>query len=240
MSGATVDSATLVSSLRRLAERRGDSDLYAGLRRVIDACGQLFRVNGGGLMLADEHGELRYVVASSGPSEVLEQVQIDTNQGPCVDTFVRDEVTVCCDLANDDRYQVAAPLIVPHGIGAVLGVPVRLSGLPVGSLDLYVDRPYDFDDSETAALTRYGDVVDAMLHAAVTANRAGELAAQLNYALDYRVPIERGIGYLMARDGLCHSDAFGRLRNAARSSRRKIGDVAADLLDTGRLPGEET
>ena len=37
--------------------------------------------------------------------------------------------------------------------------------------------------------------------AAVAAQNAGELAAQLQYALDYRVIIERGVGYLMARDG---------------------------------------
>jgi AmiR/NasT family two-component response regulator len=52
------------------------------------------------------------------------------------------------------------------------------------------------------------------------------------------VPIERGVGYLMARDGIDHAEAFNRLRRTARSSRRKIGDVAEQLLQTGLLPGE--
>ena len=47
MSSARVDAAALRSSLRRLAERRDDSDLYTSLRRVIDFSGQLFGVNGG-------------------------------------------------------------------------------------------------------------------------------------------------------------------------------------------------
>lgn len=238
MNSARVDAAALSSSLRRLAEQRDDSDLYTSLRRVIDFSGQLFDVNGGGLMLADEHGELRYVVASTGPSRLLEQAQLDTGEGPCVDTYVRNELTVSNDLATDPRYQVLAPLVVPHGIGAVLGVPVSLSEMPIGSLDLYVDKPYEFDQSEMDALTRYGEVVEAMIHAAVAASRAGELADQLTYALDYRAPIERGIGYLMARDGLSHPDAFQKLRAAARSARRKIGDVAKQLLDTGHLPQE--
>ena len=42
-------------------------------------------------------------------------------------------------------------------------------------------------------------------------------------ALDYRAPIERGVGYLMARDGLDQAPAFQRLRTAARSNRRRIG-----------------
>ena len=77
-----------------------------------------------------------------------------------------------------------------------------------------------------------------MVQAAVTASRTGELADQLAYALEYRAPIERGIGYLMARDGVTQTEAFTRLRQASRSSRRKVGEVAADLLATGRLPGE--
>lgn len=233
-----MDAAALTSSLRRLAEQRDESDLYSSLRRVIDFSGQLFRVSGGGLMLADERGELHYVVASTGPSQLLEQAQIDTGEGPCIDTYVREELTVSTDLAEDERYPTLAPLVVPHGIGAVLGVPVSLAGMPVGSLDLYVDKPYEFDRSEMDALARYGEVVEAMIHAAVTASHAGQLADQLTYALEYRAPIERGVGYLMARDRLAHSDAFQKLRTAARSSRRKIGDTANDLLATGRLPNE--
>lgn len=239
MSTARVDAAALSSSLRRLAEQREDSDLYTSLRRVIDFSGQLFGVDGGGLMLADERGELHYVVASTGPSHLLEQAQLDTGEGPCVDTYVRNELTVSTNLAEDPRYPVLAPLVVPHGIGAVLGVPVSLSEMPIGSLDLYVDRPYEFDRSEMDALTRYGEVVEAMIHAAVTASRAGELADQLTYALDYRAPIERGIGYLMARDGLTHPEAFQKLRVAARTARRKIDVVAKALLDTGHLPDEK-
>jgi len=238
MTPARIDAAALNSSLRRLSEQGKDSDLYVSLHRVIDASGQLFAVNGGGLMLADESGELRYVIASNPTSQLLEDVQIETGEGPCVDAFMNEQVNVAADLAHDPRYPVAAPLIVSHGIGAVLGIPVRLSGLPIGSLDIYVDRPYEFDQSEIAALTRYGEVVEAMVHAAVAASHAGRLADQLSYALDYRAPIERGIGYLMARDQLGHTEAFHKLRSAARSARRKIDQVTAELLSTGRLPGE--
>jgi GAF domain-containing protein len=238
MDSARVDATALTSSLRRLAEQRDQSDLYASLRRVIDFSGQLFTITGGGLMLADDRGELHYVVPDSGPSRLLEQAQLDTGQGPCIDTYVRDEITVSADLAQDPRYQTVAPLVVPHGIGAVLGVPVRLSDVPIGTLDLYVDQPYDFDSSEIDALSRYGEVVEAMIHAAITASHAGHLADQLAYALEYRVPIERGIGYLMARDRLTHPDAFHKLRGAARSARRRIGDVAAELLETSFLPDE--
>jgi hypothetical protein len=61
---------------------------------------------------------------------------------------------------------------------------------------------------------------------------------QLQYAPDYRVIIERGVGYLMARDQVDAMIAFDRLRRAARDTQTKIGDVAQRLVSTGRLPTE--
>ena len=50
--------------------------------------------------------------------------------------------------------------------------------------------------------------------------------------------IERGVGYLMARDRVDSITAFARLRRAARDTQSKIGDVAQQLVSSGRLPME--
>lgn len=234
-----VADAALASSLRRLADR---GSTHAGLRSylqaVVDACVELFDVGGSGLMIADEHSELRYAVATDGPGRLLETVQLDTGEGPCVDTFVHDKVVMVEDLAADPRYPIIAREMVPRGVASVLGAPVHLAGLTVGSLDVYRHDPHRWDFSDIAALTRYADVVEATLTAAVAAESAGELAAQLAYAVEHRVPIDRGVGYLMARDHIDSAEAFNRLRQAARRSRRKVGDVAEQLLETGHLPQE--
>jgi len=234
-----VDAAALAASLRRLNEHPQAHTLRASLQLVIDACVQLFSVTGSGLMVADAQGVLRYTVATDGPSKQLEDIQLEVGEGPCVLSFVRDELVATDDAGRDPRWPLVADRIGELGVRGMLGVPVRLAGIPVGSLDVYLNEPHAWDESEQRALARYGAVVEAMLETAVTADRAGELAEQLNYALDYRVPIERGVGYLMARDGIDHAEAFNRLRRAARSDRRKIGEVAEQLLRTGRLPQEQ-
>jgi len=233
-----VDAAALAASLRRLHEHPQAHTLRASLQQVIYACVQLFSVTGSGLMVADAQGVLRYAVATDGPAEQLEELQVETGEGPCVLAFVRDELVASEDAAVDDRWSLVADRIGQLGVRGMLGIPIHLSGIPVGSLDVYVDRAHPWDDSEQRALARYGAVVEAMLETAVAADRAGELAEQLDYALDYRVPIERGVGYLMARDGIDHAEAFNRLRGAARRNRRKIGEVAEQLLRTGLLPQE--
>jgi GAF domain-containing protein len=233
-----VDSTAMAASLRRLQEQPDGHTLRGSLQQVVDACVQLFSVTGSGLMVADAQSVLRYAVATDGPGQMLEDVQLEAGEGPCVLAFVTDELIDTEDAAEDPRWPGVAERIRSLDVHGMLGIPVHLSGIPVGSLDIYLDRPHRWDESEKRALTRYAGVAEALVETAVAADRAGELAEQLNYALDYRVPIERGVGYLMARDGIDHAEAFSRLRRTARSSRRKIGDVAEQLLQTGLLPGE--
>lgn len=235
---ANIDGRALAASLQRLQSQPATGGLRGSLQQVVDACVQLFSVTGSGLMLADAQSVLRYAVATDGPGLQLEDVQLEVGEGPCVLAFVTDELVDTADASTDPRWPTVAPRIRSLGVRGMLGIPVHLSGIPVGSLDVYLDTRHDWDESEKRALGRYGDVVEAMIETAVAADRAGELAEQLNYALDYRVPIERGVGYLMARDGVDHAEAFNRLRRAARSSRRKIGEVAQQLLQSGRLPQE--
>ena len=233
-----MDSQALAASLSILGDPTPRQPLRNSLEQVTEACVQVFDVSGCGLMVADSQSILRYAVASDPRAHVLEDVQLETGEGPCVDTFVRDELTLTEDLATDARWPVIARTADRLGVHGMLGVPVHLSGITIGSLDVYRDRAHAWDRSEQQALTRYADVVGSITEVALAAQQAGELAEQLNYALDHRVPIERGIGYLMGRDRVGHAEAFGRLRRAARRTRRKIGDVAEELLDAGRLPDE--
>jgi hypothetical protein len=56
------------------------------------------------------------------------------------------------------------------------------------------------------------------------------VADQLQYALDYRVVIERAVGYLMGTHRLDAVTAFDVLRKRARDSRRRVADVATEVL----------
>lgn len=236
-----IDPDALASSLRRLATLgQPGTSVVEGLRHVTEACVDLFGVSGSGIMLADEQNIPRYVAASDGPGRMLEVVESETGQGPCTEAFVNNAAVASTDVTAEPRWPDLATALRPHGVRAVLGLPVRLGAITVGSLDVFYDRPHIWQDDECQALARYRDVVESTLSAAVAAENAGELAAQLQYALDYRVIIERGVGYLMARDGLDSMTAFNRLRRSARDTQSKIGDVAQRLLSTGRLPIEDS
>ena len=234
-----VDIDALTTSLRRLAAQSDNGeDVVASLKKVTEACEALFGVTGSGIMIADEQNITRYVAASDGPGRLLEIVESETGEGPCTDAFVLGMPVAATDLQDQTRWPTLARALAGKDVRAVLGVPLRLGAITVGTLDVYLDRPHQWEDSERAALVRYGGVVETTLTAALSAHKANELAGQLQYALDYRVIIERGVGYLMARDRVDPVVAFNRLRRAARDSQCRIGDVASRLLASGRLPNE--
>jgi GAF domain-containing protein len=230
-----IDPQNLAASLRRLGAADGD-DITGAIDRAVKTCVDLFGVDGSGLMVADEQNTLRYVVSSDGPGRVLEEVQSETGHGPCVDAFVHGEQVLTDDLAHETRWEESRATIVEHGVLAVLAVPVGLGGVTVGSLDVYRAHPHTWDDSEREALGRYSGVVEATLRAALAGHNATQLAGQLQYALDNRVLIERAVGFVMARAGVDAVTAFNLLRSVARGGRRKVAEVAREVLDSGSVP----
>jgi GAF domain-containing protein len=233
-----IDDAALAESLRRLSQPRDDDgSLVSALHVVVTACVDLFGVDGAGVLIADEQDLLVYAAASDGPGRLLEQTEAEAGEGPCTEAFVQGRVVTSSDVtAEADRWPTLASAMADQPVRAVLGTPVLLGGVPVGTLDVYKSRAHDWDDSEQAALVRYAEIIATTLGAALQAHTAGELARQLQYALDYRVVIERAVGYLMAKQSLDAVAAFNALRNAARSRRTKIGVVSEHVLETGSLP----
>jgi GAF domain-containing protein len=235
----SIDAAALAESLRRLTLSREDNgSVVTALEAVLDACVDLFHVGCAGLLVADEQDMLRYVAATDGPGRLLEQTEAAAGEGPCTQAFVEARVVTTRDVTDDPerRWPNLARTMSTQPVRAVLGTPVRIGGVPVGTLDVYRDHPHDWDPSEVAALARYAEVIATTLTAALQAHTAGELARQLQYALDYRVVIERAVGFLMAKESTDPVSAFNALRSAARSRRTKIGVVAEHVLETGALP----
>ena len=229
-----IDPDELTANLRHLERSGDDPDVVHALTTAVLACVEIFDVAGCGLMVADEHQILRHVMSSDGPGHALEDAEAEYGEGPCTDCFVNNATIATTDLSRDERWPHTASAVTPLGVRAVLGVPIRLGGVPLGTLDVYRREPYDWDPTEHRALDRYAEVMEIILTSALAAERAGELTHQLQYALDHRVVIERAVGYLMGRDRIDAVTAFNELRRTARAQRRKVGEAAQELLD-GRL-----
>lgn len=206
------------------------------LQQAVAATQQLPAAAGAGLMLIDPEHALRYVTASDRNGRLLETSQEEANQGPCVESFVRDAVISTTDLHVDPRWPRLAPLVRESPVRAVLGVPIHLGGAAVGTLNVHAEHPHEWTGEDVSALGAFAGIVDSLLTSSLAHRRSDRLAQQLQYALDYRVVIERAVGFLMCREGVESVVAFSRLRTAARNDRRKIVDVATEVLAGRPLP----
>lgn len=221
------DRLALQRSLKDLRALPADHGLRASLQQVLDAARHLFDADGTGFMMVDPDTVLSCVAATDEPGRVLETCQQELGEGPCVDTLTFDRMVVTHDLQNDDRWPRLRP---PEQIVSLIGVPVRVAGAAVGALNVYRSSPGPWSEGERLALESYARLLEGFLVTALEARQREQLAGQLQHALDHRVTIDRAIGAIMARDRIDPVEAFNKLRTAARSTQRKVVDVAAELL----------
>ena len=226
-----IDPDALTKSVARLeGVDPVDTGLDAALELAVAETDDVFQVDGAGLMLVDADGVLRSTTASDRPGGMLESLQEQFGEGPCVDAFLKDGPVLADDLAADPRWPSVGPLAAGHGVRAVLGVPIDLRDGPMGTLNVYAAHPRGWDDSEVAAIQAYTRVIASLLRSAVQAHVSGRAATQLQRALDSRSLIEQAKGVLMERRGLDQQAAFELLRSRARSTRRRLQDVARETV----------
>ena len=227
------DLAKSIGALGSLDPERG---LAPTLQQIADAAKQLFSADGAGLMLVDADGQLRWASASDQTAQSIEDGQERLAQGPCAVAFSQRLPATIRNIHTEPDWQEFTRVLLAEGICAALSVPVELDGGVIGTLDIYAGDPRDWDPSEVAALQAYAGLVASLLSAATTAQVKGRLADQLQAALEHRWLIEQAKGVLMGREQVDAQTAFERLRGAARSSTRRLADVAKDVTDGQRLP----
>jgi GAF domain-containing protein len=225
-----IDPAAVDRSLATLRQRTSSTGLTGALDEVITTTTALFSASGAGVMMVDDGTTLCAVAATDEPGRLLEQRQEQSGRGPCVDSLTFDRVIHTADLAADDRWPELCPELPDAGVRAVLGVPIHASGVAVGSLNIYRDHPSEWSESEASALEAYGKLIEGLLLTALQNQEREQLVEQLQHALDHRVIIERAVGVVMGRQRVDAVTAFNRLRERARSSQRKVADIATDVL----------
>jgi GAF domain-containing protein len=204
--------------------------LEAAVRPALVAATRLFLVAGVVLVVVDERGELAWEAAAGDLAQLLEGAIGPLWAGPCREVITGGSLVRTSSLRDDPRWPELAAALGFAGVNSLLCVPVEGPGGPVGALTVVrrPDRPWDVHEVESVML--YGGVVAGLLRVAGESETRARVIAQLDHALRHRVTIEQAKGILMEREGLDPAAAFDRLRRAARAARRRVGEVAAEIV----------
>jgi GAF domain-containing protein len=205
-------------------------DLLAGLLRVAEATRTVLEVDGAALTLVHEDGPPRWVAATDAAMELLVQVQHDFGDGPYLQAYAQDRAVVVEDLAAAPAWVRLNAVVGQLHVCGALSVPVRVAGQPVGTLDVYSTQPRPWTAHELEGLGEFAAVAGELVHTAVELAARELEVAQLRQALTSRVWIEQAKGVLAASQGTDPEAVFQQLRIRARSSSRRLAEVAQEVL----------
>lgn len=226
-----LDEVALAATLVALADTLVDDfDVVEMLSHLADDCVGLLRVSATGLMLLGSDGDLRVIASSSSTSQMLELLELQSNEGPCLDCYRTGLRVDCEDLDTDERWPVFAKAAVRAGFSSVHAIPMRHRGTIIGALNLFCDVPGNLEARVASAAQAMADMatIGVLHHQALS--EAKTLNAQLQRALDSRVVIEQAKGMTADRLSIDVDAAFVLLRQYARSHNLQLARVAADVV----------
>ena len=115
----------------------GDFSIQEILDRLARRVLEVIPTDGAGVLLLDEKSQLHFVSATDERILVIERLQLELGEGPCILTYESGEAVMVPDLGAETRFPRFAARAVTEGLGAVASFPLRLDGRRLGALDLY-------------------------------------------------------------------------------------------------------
>jgi len=164
----------------------------------------------------------------------LDDLQIASNEGPCLEALAGGRHPFASDLADDPRWPTFGPDAARAGIRSALAF--RLSEQPVSALNLYARLPAAFGATDRAKGLIFATLAGLALDLA--GERADDLlrVANLHEALRTRELIGQAQGILIERERITSDQAFDVLRRASQHLNIKVREVARALVETGETP----
>lgn len=191
--------------------------------------------DGAGVSLQHD-GHLRFATALDERCSRLERVQESEQAGPCVDALRAGKVVAVADLAAAPGWGAYGIAAREAGIAAIAGIPMRLGGQKIGTLNLYSNTRREWSEEDLDAAHVLADIASSYVINASKLAQQRRLNEQLREALNSRVVIEQAKGILAAERGISVDDAFELLRRHARSYRTSLRSVADAVVNLGLRP----
>jgi transcriptional regulator with GAF, ATPase, and Fis domain len=214
-------------------------DVVEFLQMLADHVAELVPDTTAGTLMADPQGRLHYTAASDETTKLLELLQLEKQDGPCVDAFHQREPVINTDLQSAaERWPQFAPHASAAGFRSVHAFPLQLRGQAIGALGVFGTSPGRFDDTDLHIVQSLADVATSSLLYHRSIKHAEVLTQQLQTALDSRVLIEQAKGAIAQAHNISVDQAFTLLRAYARRTNQRLKHVARQAVtDPNALPG---
>lgn len=228
----------LAQTLIELADTLADDfDLVALLNQLLERCVELLDAADAGIVLTNHEGRLQAVASTSEQMHVLELLEVQNEEGPCLDSYLSGAAVLNAPL-NGERWPAFTARARDAGFTRVHAMPLHHANVTVGALNIFhaddgMSTSADLDIAQSLA-----DIATISVLHYRALSHAFTVAEQLEQALQSRVAIEQAKGVLAERLHIDVDAAFALLRGFARNRNEHIADVAGRVVN-GALPVEQ-
>jgi GAF domain-containing protein len=201
-------------------------------QRLCDVCAEVTGATGAGIMLMSGDVPRGSVCTTNAVSALIEQLQYELGEGPCVDAYRQDRPVLEPDLANAalPRWLAFTTPAVDAGARAIFGFPLQVGAVRLGALNLYSDTPGPLTDDQHANALLMASIAAQALMLLQADAPAGTVAAELEANADFQYVVHQASGMVAAQLDVTVGQALIRLRAYAFGNDRTLTDVARDVV----------
>jgi GAF domain-containing protein len=231
------DQSVLFQALTKFSRTlSGQYDVSDVLYELSEAATRILSIAGAGVSVADHTGTLRFVTATDEIITCVEQVQQDTQEGPCHQAYTTGEAVYVTDLTTVPDWPHYRASALGAGLCAVAGIPMGHGATRLGSLDVYDQRVREWSEDDRASAQVLADMATGYIIHASQLEQAQRINEQLQTALDSRVLIEQAKGLLAGERHISLDEAWTLIRDHARRRNAPARSVAQAIVELGMRP----
>ena len=201
-------------------------------KRLCEVCAEATGTTGAGIMLMSGDIPRGAVCTTDAASALIEELQFELGEGPCVDAYNLDRPVLEPDLADpaSPRWIAFAGPAIDAGVGAVFGFPLQIGAVRLGALNLYRDEPGPLRDDQHADALVMADVAAQALLVLQAGAPSGQLAVELEASAEFQYVVHQASGMVAAQLGISVGQALIRLRAFAFGNDRPLTEVARGVV----------
>ena len=207
-----------------------DFDVVDLLHTLAQRCVEIFDVQAAGIMLGDQHGDLRSAAASAEHAWLLDLFESQREAGPGVECFRTGQPVINAQV-DTPRWPHLREVAREAGLTSLDVLPLRLRGEIIGTLNLFHSGSGTLSDAEMQLGQALADISTLSILSHRSLREDELLAGQLQDALTSRVTIEQAKGVLSGRLRMPMGEAFAVMRDHARTHRERLSVVARRITE---------
>lgn len=186
------------------------------------------------------------LVSSIPEVGVLDELQYDAGDGPCLTALNTGTTTVVDDTDADQRWRGYLRAVADHGYLSMMGMPLPLRARDDGtddgrsegaaSINFYGAERAVFTPERQRAAEAFATSAGAALSLIVKVDDARDQTAHMVAATETRSAIDVAVGIIMAQNRCSQEEAFRILRSSSNNQNVKVHTLAQLILERASNP----